>query len=164
MKLQWQSSTPLVFKNNFRKSQISAMRNGERDVVHAQIFSDPFRGAAQIQRWLPAGLSYYFDIAPPNAPSPAGPQSLHRCLFRREAPRVALEFISVAFAVRHFARSVQALENGRAMPHDGRLDPVNFRDIQSQPDYQFVLSPHGGQPQRNVITSEPARIRNYTYN
>jgi hypothetical protein len=26
------------------------------------------------------------------------------------------------------------------VPHDGRLDPVNFRDIQPQPDYQFVLS------------------------
>ena len=39
-------------------------------------------------------------------PVASGPQRLHRCFFRREAPRVALEFISVAFAIRHFAGSV----------------------------------------------------------
>lgn len=164
MKFQRQCSTLLVFKNNFRKRQIPAVCNGQRNVFHAQILSDSLRGTAQTQRWLPARLSYDFDIAPPNAPSPARPQRFHRCFFRREATCVALEFISVAFAIRHFARSVQTLENGRAVPHDGRLDPVNFRDIQSQPDYQFVLSLHGGQPQRNVITCEPARIRDYTYN
>jgi len=156
MNFQWQFPAQLAFKNNFRKRQIPAMCNGEGNVFHAQLLSDPFRRAFQTQRWLPAGLSYHFDIAPPNAPSPAGPQRLHRCFFRCEATCVALEFISVAFAIRHFAGSVQTLENGRAVPHDGRLDPVNFRDIQSQSDYQFVLSLHGGQPKRNLITCEPA--------
>lgn len=164
MKLQSQCSTLLAFKNNFRKRQIPAVCNGERNVSYAQILGDPFRHAFQTQRWLPAGLSYNFNIAPPNAPSPARPQSLHRCFLCREASRVALKFISVAFAIGHFAGSVQSLEKGRAVPRDGRLDPVNFRDIQSQPDYQFVPSSRGGQLQRNVITCEPARIRNYTYN
>ena len=156
MNFQWQFLTPLVFKNNFRKRQISAMCDAEGNVFHAQIFSDPFRGAAQTKRRLPARLPYYFNIAPPNAPSPAGPQRLHCCLFGCKSPRVALEFISVAFAIRHFAGGVQTLDNGRAVPRDGRLDPVNFRYIQSQPDYQFALSRRGGQPQRNVITCEPA--------
>ena len=164
MKLPWQYSPPLAFKNNFRERQIPAVCNGEGNVSYAQILSDPFRHAFQTQRWLPAGLSYNFNIAPPNAPPPARPQSLHRCFLCRKASRVALEFISVAFAIGHFAGSVQPLEKGRAVPRDGRLDPVNFRDIQPQPNYQFVLSPRGGQPQRTAITHEPARIRNYTYN
>lgn len=103
MKPQWQSSPALIFKNNFGERQISAVGNREGDIIHAEFFGNSFRRAFQPQRWLPARLSYHFDIAPAYAPSPARPQSLHRCFFRGETARVALEFISVAFAILHFA-------------------------------------------------------------
>ncbi len=143
MNPQWQSSPALIFKNNFGERQISAVRNGKRNIVHAEFFGNSFRCAFQAQRWLPARLSCHFDIAPAYAPSPARPQSLHRCFLRGETARVALEFISVAFAILDLAWSVQPLENGRAVPRDGRLDPVNFRNVQSQPDYQLILGPAG---------------------
>jgi len=86
MKRQWQSSTRSVFKDNFGERQISAMCNGEGNVLHSQILGDPFRSGAQTQRWLPARLSYYLDIAPPNAPSPAVPSAFIVASFAAKRP------------------------------------------------------------------------------
>ena len=154
MKPQWQSSPPLIFKNNFRKRQISAVGNGDGDIFHAEPVGDPFRRAFQTQGWLSARFSYHFDIAPAYAAPPSRPQGFHRCLFRGETARVALEFISVAFAIRYFARSVQPLENRRAVSRDGRLDSVNFGNVQSQPDYQLILGPAGSKLSRNLVAKQ----------
>lgn len=151
MKLQWHGSSGLIFKNNFGKRQIPAVRNGEGNILHAQLVRDSFRCAFQTQRWFPTRLSYHFDIAPANASPPARPQSFHRCLFGCETARIALEFISVAFAIRHLAGSVQTLENGRPVAQNGRLDPVNLGNVQSQPDYQFVLSLCRGRTQLEFV-------------
>ena len=151
MKLQWQGPPALIFKNNFGKRQIPAVRNGEGNILHAQLVRDSFRCAFQTQGWFPARLSYHFDIAPANASSPARSQGFHHCLFGCETARIALEFISVALAIRHLAGSVQTFENGRPVPQDGRLDPVNFGNVQSQPDYQFVPLLRRGPTQLNEL-------------
>lgn len=48
----------------------------------------------------------------------------------------------MALAVGHFGRGVQAFEDRRAVARNRRFDPVDFRDVQSQPNYQSALASH----------------------
>jgi len=51
------------------------------------------------------------------------------------------------------------------MPHDGRFDPINFCDIQSQSDYQLINPRTGAVGRRETsLVRETVLNRDYTYN
>ncbi len=110
------------------------MRDRDRDIFHAQPFSDLACYTLESQRRFAARFTAHFDVAPAHSTAPAGAKRLHRRFFRGEPAGVAFEFIFVLLAISHFTRRVQSLEECRAAPGDGRLDTIHFGDIESESD------------------------------
>ena len=105
-----------VFENHFSKRDISAVCDCEGDVFHAQPIGDfVSQRLLDASVGLPLAFSYHFDVSPTHAAPPACSQRLHRRFFGGKTSRIAFEFVLVALAVCHFARCVQAFENGRAV-------------------------------------------------
>ena len=81
------------------RAKIPAVRDCQRNILHAHFVSTFPRDALQLQRRLSAGLADYFDVAPAHSRAPAGAQSFHRSFFGGKASGVTFEFIPMAFAV-----------------------------------------------------------------
>src|SRR5580658_2862862 len=144
-----------ALEDNLGQRQIPAMRNRKRNVFHAKPLRYFSRDSVQTQRWFATRFAQHFDIPPAYARSPSRSQRLHRRLFRCKSPRVAFEFRAETLAVRDFCRSVQPLQNRRAVPRQRRFDAVNLRDVQSQAyDHMRLASKSRGKmqvPNRNEI-------------
>jgi hypothetical protein len=50
------------------------------------------------------------------------------------------------------------------VPHDGCFDPIDFRDIQSQSDYQLILTQVVYGRSATSLVRETVLNRDYTYN
>jgi YfiH family protein len=112
------------------------------------------RDAGKLQRRFSAGLVHNFQVAPTHSAPPASAEGLHARFFGGEAAGVAFEFVLVTFAVRNLLRSVEALQNGRAMPRERGFNAIDFRNVQTEPDDQVHLS---------SANMRDARDGDYTY-
>ena len=122
----------LILEYHFGKGQIAAVRDRQRNILHAELVGDLACGAFEVQSGFAARFARHFNIAPSHAAPPAGPECLHGSFFGRKARGVALEFVLVVFAIGYFARGIDALEKRSAMARDGRADPVDFRNVQAK--------------------------------
>src|SRR5580700_794721 len=89
----------LILKNDFCEREISAVCDRDGYAFYAQSVRNPLGRAFQRQGRLAAGFSYDLDVAPPYAAPPTCSQRFHHSFFRCKTSRVALKFISVAFAI-----------------------------------------------------------------
>jgi hypothetical protein len=133
-----------ILKNYLSQGQIAAVRDGEGNILHAEIVGDLASGSFQMQRGFAAWVACHFNVTPADSTAPTGPKRFHGGFFGSEAGGVTLELVSVALAVGYFAGSVDALEEWRAMARDGRLDAVDFCNVQAKPDNHARLGSSRG--------------------
>jgi len=106
----------------------------EGDVLDAQLCGELAGDAAETKCRLAAGQVCDFDVAPAHAVAPAGAERFHRRFFYREASSESLELVLVPLAVGDLGRREEALDERPAVALNGRLNPVNLRNVQSHPD------------------------------
>src|SRR5579862_7899873 len=146
-----------AFEYNFCKGEIAAVGDGECDIFHAHFFREFGRLAAELQRGLAACGADDFDIAPADTVGPAGAEGFHRGFLGGEASGVTLKFVAMLLAVFHFGGRKEAFEERRAVARDGRLDAIDFSDVQPEPDDQSASRvAHGDVPRPALM-----RLRNY---
>ena len=111
-------------------------------------------GSGQSQRRFASGLAHNFQVAPAHSAPPAGAEGLHTRFFGGEAPSISFEFVLKAFAVGNLLGSVEALQNGRAMPRERGFNAIDFRNVQTESDDQEHL---------RCASVRGARVGDYTY-
>ncbi len=110
------------------------MRDRKRNVFDANTRREFSGNAAEAQRRFPAGQIRHFDVHPAHPARPSCAERFHRRFFRGESPGVALKGVPVPLAIFDFKGRENPLDKAAAIALDGRLDPVNLRDVHAHPD------------------------------
>jgi len=110
------------------------MRDRKRNVFDTDARREFSGNAAKAQRRFPAGQICHLDVHPAHAARPACAERFHRRFFHGESPGVTLKWISVPLAIFDFEGRENPLDKAAAIALDGRLDPVDLRDVHAHPD------------------------------
>src|ERR1700735_3838398 len=103
-------------------------------MAHPQPCGKGGGAAAEMQGGTAAALAPHLDLLPGDAVLDAGAQSLGPGLLGREAGGKAFRGFFLAHAVRDFTGSEDAAEEAFAEPVDGRLNAINFDDVDTGAD------------------------------
>jgi len=91
---------------------------------------------------LSPSLAGDLNVSPTNAVTPPSAEGLHRRFLHGEPRGVALVPILVGFAVRNLPRGEDPLDKCPTVARDGSLDPVDFRNIETQSDDHITSPSH----------------------
>jgi len=123
-----------ALEDDLRERGISAVGDGQGDILDLEAVGKFPCRTAKLQRWLAAPEAHNLDVHPAHPVSPACSQRLHRCFLGGKPPRVALESVAVALAIVDLLRREHALEKGLAVTLDRCSHAVHFGDVNAQSD------------------------------
>jgi len=130
-----------ALEDDLRERGISAVGDGQGDILDLEAVGKFPCRTAKLQRWLAAPEAHNLDVHPAHPASPACSQRLHRCFLGGKPPRVALESVAVALAIVDLLRREHALEKGLAVSLDRCSHAVHFSDVNAQSDDHALPRP-----------------------
>ncbi len=110
------------------------MRDRNRNVFDAGARREFPGHATEPKRRFSAGQIRHFDVYPAHAVPPARAERFHRRFLHSESSGVAFKRIPVPFAVFNFKRREEPRNETLAIALDGRLDPIDLRDVHAHSD------------------------------
>src|SRR5208282_4393518 len=130
-----------VFEDHVGKSLVGSVGEGERDIPGAEFDRDLSGLAVELQgRALSSGTDD-FDVAPADAPAPAGAKSLHARFLGGEAGGVAFKAAGLRLAIADFSFGENAAQEAFAVALNRCADARDFSDIDtSAEDHEDIVN------------------------
>ena len=130
----------LRFEYHLRQRRIAAVRDAQRNALHALAFGE-FPGLSMKRECgLPARQPRDFEIHPANASAPSGAKRFHPRFFRRKTPGVAFEAVAVSLAIFDLGGSKYTFQKCAAMPLDAQ--PEDHAVLASRDELQVAFARH----------------------